>query len=333
MPEPASTEIRWLIVRAIEEGDSPAEAGAEYGKSQRSAERYHLLYKKTGNVDPKPMGGDRRSQKIEVYHDDIIDIVEEKPDRTLAEILKNLVRKKGKDAEFSLSTVWRFLDRACYSLKTKAGHAAEQSSPKIERQRGNFYRRYDESVRVISIDETGVSTNMTRSKGRCKRDKRLEMALPHGHRLNVTCVAAVSEDEIMSRWAFAGPMNTKRFVKWIREDLAKKLKKGDILLMDNLSVHKTKAVQAAIEKTGAKVLFLPPYSPDFNPIEKVFSKLKALLRRAEKRTVRSLKREVKKILDSITPEECAAYFRYSINEMKKVQRDFRKKVNESKNDN
>ena len=64
MPAPASTEIRWLIVRAIEEGDSPAEAGAEYGKSQRSAERYHLLYKKTGNVDPKPMGGDRRSQKI-----------------------------------------------------------------------------------------------------------------------------------------------------------------------------------------------------------------------------------------------------------------------------
>ena len=315
MPAPASTQIRCLIVRAIENGDSPADAGAKYVKSQRSAERYYSQYKKTENVEPKPMGGDRRSQKIEVYNDFIMAIVDEKPDRILAEILKKLIRRKGKKAKFALSALWRFLDRAGYSLKTKTGHAAEQSNPKIERQRGNFYTSYDESVRVISIDETGVSTNMTRSKGRCNRNKRLEMALPHGHRLNLTCVAAISDEEMISRWIFTLPMNTKRFVKWIREDLAKKLKNGDVLMMDNLSVHKTKAVLAAIEKTGAKVLFLPPCSPDFVPIEKVFSKKKALLKRAEKRTVRSLQREVKKIFDSMTSEELAAYFRYSINAM------------------
>ncbi len=134
------------------------------------------------------------------------------------------------------------------------------------------------------------------------------MSLPHSHRFSLTGIAANSDKEIVASWTLKGAKNTKKFVYWITYGLAKRLKSGDLLIMDNLSVHKTKAVQAAIEKTGAKLLFLPPYSPDFNPIEKAFAKLKALLRKAEKGTISTLKRQLRRILDQIPPEECKAKF-------------------------
>ncbi len=124
---------------------------------------------------------------------------------------------------------------------------------------------------------------MTRSHGRCKVGERLEMPVPHGHRVNLSCVAAISNDKIVSSWTFKGAMNTKKFVLWIKYGLAEHLRPGDTLIMDNLSVHKTKAVREAIEQTGARLVFLPPYSPDLNPIEKAFAKLKAMLRKAEQR--------------------------------------------------
>lgn len=333
MPAPISEEIRWLIVLAIEDGVPPKEVAKTYRVSTKSVFRIYEKYVETGNVTPKAMGGDRRSHKIDAYHDDIMGILEEKADRTLEEIGKKLVAIRGKKAKFSISAFWRFFKRHNVTLKKKTGHAAEQTNPKIEKQRGNFIEEYDESHRVIFIDETGVSTNMTRSHGRCKSGERLKMAYPHGHRLNLTCVAAITDEEMLSRWIFKGAMNTSLFVKWITEELAGKLRPGDTIVMDNLSVHKTKRVKEAIEQTGARILFLPPYSPDFNPIEKAFAKLKALLRRAEKRTVRSLKREVKKIIDSIPAEECAAFFRCCINEMKEVRKEYLKKLKKKKRDN
>ena len=174
---------------------------------------------------------------------------------------------------------------------------------------------------------------MTRSHGRCESGERLKMAFPHGHRSNLTCVAAITDEEMLSRWIFKGAMNTALFVKWITEDLAAKLMPGDTIVMDNLSVHKTKRVKEAIEKIGARILFLPPYSPDFNPIEKAFAKLKALSRRAEKRTVRSLIREVKKIIDSIPSEQCAAFVRCCINEMREIRKEYLKKLRNKKQDN
>ena len=134
------------------------------------------------------------------------------------------------------------------------------------------------------------------------------MTLPHGHRLNFTCVAAITDEKMLSSWTFKGAMNTDLFVKWIVDDLPKKLKPGDVLLTDNLSAHKTKRFREALEKIGVRILFLPPYSPDFNPIEKAFAKLKALLRAAEKRTVQDSIDEITKIFDSISSEECKAYF-------------------------
>ena len=322
MPAPICEEVRWLIVIAVEDDGSVAEVAKTFRVSVKSVNRYHMMFKETEKVAPKATGGDRRSKNIEVYHNEIMAIVEKKPDKTLDEIAKDLATKKGKEAKFGVSSFWRFFDRHDYSRKKKTGHAAEQSNPNIEQQRGTFITQYNESHRVVFIDESGIQPNLTRSHGLCKRGKRLEMAIPHGHRKNLTCVAAISDSEMISRWIFQGPINTKKFIQWLKQDMLKKINPEDTLIMDNLSVHKTKAVRDTIEEKGVKLLFLPPYSPDFNPIEKSFSKLKALLRKAEKRTINSLKRAVKKIIDSISADECAAYFRYCIRQMNKVRKEY-----------
>ncbi len=332
MPAPTDEKTRWLIVKAIEDGVPRKEVAETYGVSVRTVGRIYTQYKNTKSVAAKPMGGDRRSHKIEAYHDDIIKVLNEKRDSTLKEMSTTLIVKFGEKARFGISTLWLFFHRHNYTRKKKTGHAAEQRSPAIDQQRGNFIRKCSESVRRIYIDETGVSTKMTRSHGRCKRGERLDMAFPHGHRLNFTCVAAITDEKILSSWTFKGAMNTDLFVKWIVDDLSKKLKPGDVLVMDNLSVHKTKRVREAIEKIGVRILFLPPYSPDFNPIEKAFAKLKALLRAAEKRTVPDLIEEITNIFDSISSEECKAYFRCCINQMKKVRREYLAKLRKEKSD-
>ena len=324
MPAPTNDLTRWSIVLSVIIGIPKKEVAADHNVSLRSVNRYLKLFNETGSVTGDSMGGDRRSHVIEAYHDHIIEVLDEKRDRTLKEIATLLVAKFGQAAKFGISTLWQFFYRHGYTRKKKTGHASEQRSPKIVCQRGNFVRKFNESLRYIYIDETGVSTRMTRTHGRCKSDERLDMALPHGHRLNFTCVAAITDKKMLSSWTFKGAMTTDLFVQWIVDDLAMKLKPGDTLVMDNLSVHKTKSVQQALEKIGVRILFLPPYSPDFNPIEKAFSKLKARLRAAEKRTVSDLKEEITKIFDSISSEECEAYFRCCKNQMKKVRREYLK---------
>ena len=332
MAAPINEELRLQMVKKVLSGVPRRVVAKRYGVSEKSLQRYVKQYKETKSVAPKAMGGDRRSHKIESYYYAIIAILEEKRDRTLKEIATILILTFGEKARFGISTLWQIFYRHNYTRKKKTGHAAEQRSPAIDQQRGNFIRKCSESLRRIYIDETGVSTKMTRSHGRSKRGERLDMAFPHGRRLNFTCVAAITDEKILSSWTFKGAMNTDLFVKWIVDDLSKKLKPGDVLVMDNLSVHKTKRVRDALEKIGVRILFLPPYSPDFNPIEKAFAKLKALLRAAEKRTVPDLIDEITKIFDSISSEECKAYFRCCINQMKKVRREYLAKLKKEKAD-
>ena len=209
----------------------------------------------------------------------------------------------------------RFFKRHGYSRKKKTGHAVEeQSRPGLAKKRAHFIDKYPESGRFLFLDETGVSTNMTRSHGRCKIGKRLKMPVPHCHRVNLSCVAAISNDEIVSSWTFKGAMNTKKLVLWMKYGLAKHLRQRYPLIMDNLSKHKTKAVEETIKRIGARLVFLPPHSADFNPIEKAFAKLKAMLRKAEKQTILTLKQQIKRIFNKISPEKCDSYFRYCYNE-------------------
>ena len=163
-------------------------------------------------------------------------------------------------------------------------------------------------TRLVFIDETGASTKMARMRGRAPRGERLRAGVPHGHWKTTTFVGALRLEGMTAPMVLDGPMTAAWFLAYAEQVLAPTLKPGDVVILDNLPAHKDSAIRQAIESTGASLLFLPPYSPDFNPIENAFSKLKALLRKAAARTVEDLWRAIRDAIDAITPTECANFF-------------------------
>jgi len=165
--------------------------------------------------------------------------------------------------------------------------------------------------RLIFIDETSTKTNMVRLRGRSRRGKRLVDKTPHGHWKTTTFVAGLRSNALTAPCVIDGPMNGDAFLAYVEQILAPTLKSGDIVVMDNLSSHKLPAIREAIDAAGARLLYLPPYSPDFNPIEQLFAKLKAALRKAAERSVEGLWNRIGTLLDIFPPDECANYFRNS----------------------
>lgn len=164
---------------------------------------------------------------------------------------------------------------------------------------------------LVFLDETATATNMTRRYGRAQTGKRCVARVPHGHWKTSTFVAGLRHDGLSAPMVADGPMDGPLFLAYVREFLCPTLKPGDIVIADNLSSHKVAGVRDAIEATGAQLMYLPPYSPDFNPIEQLFAKLKALLRKAAVRTVDALWETIGKLLDTVSPEECRNYFHAS----------------------
>jgi len=162
---------------------------------------------------------------------------------------------------------------------------------------------------LIFIDETWAKTNMMRLHGRCAKGERLVAKVPHGHWKTLTFVAALRCDGIVAPCVFDQPINGNSFLAWVTKFLAPTLRRGDVVVMDNLSSHKAAAVRRVIRAAGALLIFLPPYSPDLNPIEQAFSKLKTLLRKENARTQEQTTSCIGKLIDRITPCECANYFR------------------------
>jgi transposase len=161
---------------------------------------------------------------------------------------------------------------------------------------------------LIFIDETWTKTNMTRLYGWAAVGHRLVDAVPHGHWHTSTFIAGLRQDGLVAPCVFNGAINGAAFLAYVEQVLVPTLKPGDIVAMDNLPAHKIAAVRAAIEAAGAQFFLLPPYSPDMNPIEMTFSKLKTLLRQDPQRTRDALWRRIGELLDRFTPDECANYF-------------------------
>ena len=162
--------------------------------------------------------------------------------------------------------------------------------------------------KLVFIDETGASTNLARKGGRCRRGRRLRAAVPHGHYKTVTLVAGVSLRGIVAPKVYDRPINATLFEEWVENCLVPTLSQGDIVVMDSLPAHKGPRVEELIKAAGAELRYLPPYSPDMNPIEKAFSKLKAHLRKIAERTVGGLMRALETCADIFKPTECANYF-------------------------
>jgi transposase len=160
---------------------------------------------------------------------------------------------------------------------------------------------------LVFLDETGTTTKMTRPRGRCLKGERLRSKAPFGHWKTQTFIAGLRCDALTAPFVVDAPIDRRIFETYVETQLAPTLEQGDIVIMDNLPAHKVHGVRQAIEAAGASLRYLPPYSPDFNPIEMAFAKLKALLRAAAARTIPDLWQAIADALRRFTPQECANY--------------------------
>jgi transposase len=201
--------------------------------------------------------------------------------------------------------------RSQFDAQKKTLHAAEQDRPDVAEARRLFIRRQPalDPSQLVFIDETWATTNMTRRYGRCARGLRLRASIPHGHWKVTTLVAGLRTAGITVPCVFDGAINGRRFRAYVEQMLAPTLSPGDIVLLDNLSSHKADGVAEAIAARQAKLVYLPAYSPDLNPIEQAFAKYKALLRKAAERTREGLWQSIGRFADLFSPAQCRNFFK------------------------
>jgi transposase len=189
--------------------------------------------------------------------------------------------------------------------------ASEQDRPDVAAAR-EAWRELQQGLdpeKLVFIDETGCATNMARLRGRSLRGQRLKGRVPHGHWKVMTFTAGLRVNGIAAPMVLDGPMNGDWFKAYVDQVLVPELKPGDIVVMDNLSAHKSEAIRQAIEDAGAELRYLPPYSPDLNPIEQAFSKLKAHLRKHKERSLEGLWKRIGELIDDFMPIECENFYR------------------------
>jgi len=302
-----SMDIRKKVIKAIAGGMSRRQAAARFDIGPATAVRWAKRVEILGSVAPSRMGGDRRSRRIEAHAEFILAQLEEQPDLTILELREKIRERHG--VGFGHATIWRFLARHKITRKKKTGHASEQEREDVAEAREAWFEgQLDlDPSKLVFLDETAVSTNMARRFGWAPRGQRCRMSVPFGWKTK-TLVAALRWDRIDAPMTIDGALDGASFLAYVEQVLAPTLSAGETVLMDNVRTHKVAGVKEAIEAKGAHLVYLPPYSPDFDPIEESFSKIKSILRRIAARTVDALEAAVGEALQSFTPQECMNYF-------------------------
>jgi transposase len=301
MSRPYSEDLRFRAQERFERGESSRKVSEELSISRSTAVRWHQRYKAIGSTKAKENRG-HRALKITESHSNIYNKEKYKnirqADLTLAERVLHFAEE---GLIVSVSTVWRFLKREKISYKKKTTEASEKDKQYVADRRKKWQRKKaflnkimkNKNIKIYYIDETWIKTNMFRLRGWGNTSERLIEKVPHGHWKTLTCVAALSQDGLEAVRVFDKAINGSSFEEYIREDICPLLKKGDLVIMDNLSSHTRKIINTLIKGKGARLWFTPPYSPDENPIENAFSKLKNTLRKVAERTVEALCEAVK----------------------------------------
>ncbi|MGQ0618871.1 MAG: IS630 family transposase [Panacagrimonas sp.] len=302
---PYPQEFRERVLAALGRGE-PASRIARRLEVSR-----HFVY---GVRDRLVRENQRNSRRVGGYRQSVIGGMEStisewinaEPDVTLQELSERLAAQ-GK--ALKVPALWHQLNRWGLTFK-KTLHASEQERPDVQEARTEWKAQQASLVpaRLVFLDETGAATNMTRRYGRALRGQRCVAYTPYGHRKTTTFIAGLRHDRVTAPLVIDGPMDGAIFLAYVQDFLCPTLQPGDPVIADNLSSHKVTGVREAIEAVGAQIRYLPPYSPDLNPIEKLFAKLKALLRKAAKRTVEALWTHIGTLLDAFTPIECANDF-------------------------
>ena len=307
MPKPYSVDLRARVIEEVETGASRREAAERYGISPSVVVIWVQRFEETGSVAAKPSGGS--TSPLEQHAEFLLGLIADQPDLTLDEIIAAMRKRR---IAGSRSAVWRFFARRNISFK-KTLYAAEQKRADVARARRRWMREQGmfDPARLVFIDETCTNTAMVRLRGRAPRGERLVGYAPHGHWKTITFVGGLRQRGMTAPFVLEGAMNGPMFLAYVKQCLVPTLKRGEIVLMDHLPVHKVAGVAEAIEAAGATLIYLPKYSPDLNPIELAFSKLKAHLRKAAEHTILRLLRRIGRVVTDFSPQECRNFFRHA----------------------
>ena len=311
MPKALSQDLRRRIVKAVLEGATYDEAAARFEVGRASVSR--LLRRnreRGGDLAPDVAGGSRGGFEP-AHHQVVRELVVEKPDRTLEELREGFEARTGRRS--STSAMSRALQKLELSRKKKRLRAAEQDTPESQALRDEF-RAFLATVpvsRLIFLDETGSTISMTRAHGRAPIGERVDDVVPRNRGRVTTIIGSLRADGIGPVMTVQGGTDAAVFEAYIEKGLLPAVRPGDYVVMDNLGAHKTARVRSLIEGAGAHLVFTPPYSPEFNPIEECWSKVKAVLKTLAARTRKTLDEAVSYALSCVTPLDAAGWFRHA----------------------
>ncbi|WP_244395889.1 IS630 family transposase [Beijerinckia indica] len=313
MPAPLSLDLRRRFQRLIEEGLSAREAAQRLMISAATGARLALKVRRGESLAAVKCGCPTGRGKLEPYKSFLIELVTQDPDITLFELRDALAHAEGVQVHYS--AISRALKRLGFTYK-KALVADEQRRTDIVEARADWTERRQPFMqqrpeRLVFIDETCVKTNLTRIRGRARRGQRLHGTAPFGKWHTQTFIAGLTGNALIAPWVIDGAMNGAAFDIYIETQLAPLLAPGTVVILDNLSTHRSPRAAEALKAKGCWFLFLPAYSPDLNPIEMAFAKLKAHLRRIGARTFDQLCQALADICDLFTPQECWNFFKHA----------------------
>ena len=305
--QPLSNDLRTRILDAIDNREgSRRKLAVRFKVNTSTITKLLRLRRETGSIEPRPHAGGVAPALDGDALQRLRKLIEETPDATL-EALRQRMGFTG-----SRMIICRALQKLGLPLKKKSPHASERDTPGVQQERGEFAEEVEpiEPGRLVFVDETGVTTAMTPAYGRAPRGERVEASAPASWE-SVTVIAAMGLGGVRAPLAFEGAINAATFLMYVEQILVPALRRGDVVIFDNLSSHLSPAVSEAIGRAGASVLPLPPYSPDFNPIEEMFSKFKEFLRRVGARAKEHLYDAIGEGLREVTPQDIFGWFRHA----------------------
>jgi transposase len=304
---PLSNDLRRRILDAVDNHEgSRRKLAARFKVNTSTITRLLQLRRQTGSFEPRPHGGGVEPTLDHDALERLRKLVEATPDATLGEL------KQKPGVTGSRMIICRALQKLGLPLKKKTPHASERDTPEVREERREFGEEVEPigPRRLVFVDETGVTTAMTPAYGRAPAGERVEASVPASWE-SVTVIAAMGLGGVRAPLAFEGAVNAPTFLTYVEQVLVPALHRGDVVIFDNLASHLSPEVFEAIERAGARVLPLPPYSPDFNPIEEMFSKFKGFLRRVGARAKEHLYEAIGDGLREVTPQDILGWFRHA----------------------
>jgi transposase len=302
--KPYSLDLRTRVAAAVDAHEgSHTEIARRFRVSPSFVTRLLRRRRRTGSLAPKPHGGGHPPALDRDGREKLRRLVREQPDATLEELAQRL------SVSCSIMAIFRTLRKLKITRKKKTLHADEQDSPRVQRKRRAFRRAMAalDPERLVFVDEAGANTAMTRAYGRAPRGQRVRGAVP-GSWKSVTLVAGLRLSGVVAPMAFSGAMDTPSFQSYVEQILGPHLRPGDVVVWDNLTPHQDRAAHAAVARVPARVEPLPPYSPDLTPIEKLWSKVKGVLRSVAGRTTEAVFGGMRTAFDLVSPHDIRGWF-------------------------